>query len=96
MGCTIWRQWLALYSKKCSLVSAVYGLPPFLWTVAQTALRSAVVVVSIDSQYARLADVKTLLGDPTKARDKLGWSPSPMLGPCAHEQPGCALAAALQ
>ena len=59
-------------------------------------LSSWAVVVSIDSRYARLAKVKTLLGDPTKATDKLGLSPSPMLGPCAHEQPGCALAAALQ
>ena len=33
------------------------------------------VVVDIDSRYFRPAEVETLLGDPTKAKEKLGWSP---------------------
>jgi GDPmannose 4,6-dehydratase len=33
------------------------------------------VVVRIDPRYFRPAEVETLLGDPTKAREKLGWSP---------------------
>jgi GDPmannose 4,6-dehydratase len=33
-------------------------------------------VVRIDSRYYRPAEVETLLGDASKARDKLGWSPT--------------------
>lgn len=32
-------------------------------------------IVKIDCRYFRPAEVETLLGDPTKAREKLGWSP---------------------
>ena len=34
------------------------------------------VVVRIDPRYFRPAEVETLLGDPTKAREKLGWTPT--------------------
>jgi GDPmannose 4,6-dehydratase len=37
-------------------------------TVGQT-------IVEIDPQYFRPTEVETLLGDPTKAREKLGWTP---------------------
>ena len=33
------------------------------------------VIVRVDPQYFRPAEVETLLGDPTKAREKLGWTP---------------------
>ena len=33
------------------------------------------VVVRIDPRYFRPAEVETLLGDPTKAKEKLGWVP---------------------
>ena len=33
------------------------------------------VVLRIDPRYFRPAEVETLLGDPTKAREKLGWTP---------------------
>jgi GDPmannose 4,6-dehydratase len=33
------------------------------------------VVVQVDPQYFRPTEVELLLGDPTKAREKLGWSP---------------------
>jgi len=39
------------------------------------ALKVGDVVVQIDSRYFRPAEVKTLLGDPSKAKDKLGWIP---------------------
>jgi GDPmannose 4,6-dehydratase len=32
-------------------------------------------VVAVDPRYFRPAEVETLLGDPSKARDKLGWVP---------------------
>lgn len=33
------------------------------------------VIVKIDPRYFRPAEVETLLGDPTKARERLGWVP---------------------
>jgi GDPmannose 4,6-dehydratase len=33
------------------------------------------IVIKIDSRYFRPAEVETLLGDPHKAKDKLGWTP---------------------
>ncbi|WP_343876588.1 GDP-mannose 4,6-dehydratase, partial [Cupriavidus pauculus] len=32
-------------------------------------------IVRVDPRYFRPAEVETLLGDPTKAREKLGWTP---------------------
>ena len=40
---------------------------------------SGAVVVRIDPRYFRPAEVETLLGDPTKAREKLGWTPTTTL-----------------
>lgn len=33
------------------------------------------VIVRVDSRYFRPAEVETLLGNPTKAKEKLGWEP---------------------
>jgi GDPmannose 4,6-dehydratase len=33
------------------------------------------IIVRVDSRYFRPTEVETLLGDPSKARNKLGWSP---------------------
>jgi GDPmannose 4,6-dehydratase len=33
------------------------------------------VIVKVDPRYYRLTEVETLLGDSTKAREKLGWTP---------------------
>ena len=32
-------------------------------------------IVAVDPRYFRPSEVETLLGDPTKAREKLGWTP---------------------
>lgn len=32
-------------------------------------------IVSVDPRYFRPTEVETLLGDPTKAKEKLGWTP---------------------
>ncbi len=34
------------------------------------------VIVRVDPRYYRPTEVETLLGDPTKAREKLGWKPA--------------------
>ena len=39
------------------------------------ALKVGDVVMRIDPRYFRPAEVETLLGDPSKAREKLGWEP---------------------
>lgn len=39
------------------------------------ALKVGDIVVQIDPRYFRPAEVETLLGDPTKAKTKLGWTP---------------------
>ncbi len=39
------------------------------------ALRIGDIVMQIDSRYFRPTEVESLLGDPTKAKEKLGWVP---------------------
>jgi GDPmannose 4,6-dehydratase len=40
---------------------------------------SGEVVVRIDPRYVRPSEVDTLLGDSTKAHEKLGWTPTTTL-----------------
>ena len=40
-----------------------------------SALKVGDVIVRVDQRYFRPAEVETLLGDPSKARERLGWSP---------------------
>ncbi len=37
--------------------------------------RNGNVVVAVDSRYFRPTEVETLLGDPSKAKRELGWTP---------------------
>src|SRR5690606_22769206 len=39
------------------------------------ALKVGDVIVRVDPRYFRPAEVETLLGDPSKAKQKLGWTP---------------------
>ena len=39
------------------------------------ALKVGDVIVRVDPRYFRPAEVETLLGDPSKAKEKLGWTP---------------------
>ena len=41
----------------------------------ENALNVGDVIVRVDPRYFRPAEVETLLGDPTKAKEKLGWEP---------------------
>lgn len=45
-------------------------------SVGQPALEKGRVIVRVDPNYFRPAEVETLLGDATKARTKLGWEPA--------------------
>ena len=42
-------------------------------------------IVAVDSRYFRPSEVETLLGDPTKAKEKLGWEPKITLEAMVHE-----------
>jgi len=41
----------------------------------QTALKAGDIIFRIDPRYFRPTEVETLLGDPSKAKEKLGWMP---------------------
>ena len=43
------------------------------------------VVVEVDSRYFRPTEVDSLVGDPTKAKEKLGWVPEYSLEELVHE-----------
>ena len=38
-------------------------------------LKKGQTIVAVDPRYFRPAEVETLLGDPSKAKEKLGWLP---------------------
>jgi GDPmannose 4,6-dehydratase len=40
-----------------------------------SAIREGDIIVRVDPRYFRPAEVETLLGDPSKAKEKLGWEP---------------------
>lgn len=49
------------------------------------ALKVGDVIVAVDARYFRPAEVETLLGDPTKAKEKLGWVPEITVQEMCHE-----------
>ncbi|NRQ42234.1 GDP-mannose 4,6-dehydratase [Rheinheimera sp. YQF-2] len=51
-----------------AIVDAIEG-------VNAPALKVGDIIVKVDPRYFRPAEVETLLGDPTKAKEKLGWVP---------------------
>jgi GDPmannose 4,6-dehydratase len=46
---------------------------------------SGKIIVAVDSRYFRPTEVETLLGDPSKAKEKLGWEPKITLEEMVHE-----------
>jgi GDPmannose 4,6-dehydratase len=48
-------------------------------------------IVAIDPQYFRPTEVETLLGDPGKARDRLGWEPRTSFAAMVQEMVECDL-----
>ena len=53
--------------------------------------RAGDVVVEIDPRYYRPAEVETLLGDATLARETLGWSPRTSFQELVQEMVSCDL-----
>ena len=50
-----------------------------------TAIKVGQTVVKIDPRYFRPTEVETLLGDPSKAKEKLGWVPEITLNQMIEE-----------
>ena len=56
--------------------------------------KSGDVVVRVDPRYYRPTEVETLLGDPSKAKEKLGWTPKIALAELVNEMVAADLAEA--
>jgi GDPmannose 4,6-dehydratase len=80
-----------------SLAAAAIDMP-LSWSgngldeTAQTA--DGRTVVKVDPRYFRPAEVETLLGDASKARDQLGWTPQVKFAELVHEMASADLALA--
>jgi GDPmannose 4,6-dehydratase len=61
-------EWNGADVKETGVVAVVEG-------EAGSALKPGDTIVRIDPRYFRPAEVETLLGDPAKAKAKLGWAP---------------------
>jgi GDPmannose 4,6-dehydratase len=61
-------EWRGAGVEQTGVVAAVAG-------ELEAKVRAGDTVVAVDPRYFRPAEVEQLLGDPTKAREKLGWQP---------------------
>ena len=55
------------------------------------ALKAGDEIISVDPRYFRPAEVETLLGDPTKAKEELGWVPEITVQEMCAEMVACDL-----
>jgi GDPmannose 4,6-dehydratase len=62
----IFIEWQGTGVNEIAVVAAVEG---------ESAVQVGQRIVAVDPRYFRPAEVETLLGDPTRAREKLGWTP---------------------
>ncbi len=61
---------------------------------ADSAVKPGQVLVAVDPRYFRPAEVETLLGDPSYARERLGWQPTTTLAEMIREMVAADLAIA--
>ncbi|MDQ5877585.1 MAG: GDPmannose 4,6-dehydratase [Pseudomonadota bacterium] len=69
LGITL--RWEGEGEKECGIVTAV--------TSKETKVKVGDTIVKVDPRYFRPTEVETLLGDPSKAKEKLGWTPKTSL-----------------
>jgi len=70
-------RWEGEGEKEVGIVAAV--------TNKETKVKVGETIVKVDPRYFRPTEVETLLGDPTKAREKLGWVPKTTLAELVKE-----------
>jgi GDPmannose 4,6-dehydratase len=75
LGITL--EWSGEGIQETGTVSAVTG--------SDVHCKAGDVIVRVDPRYFRPTEVETLLGDPTKAREKLGWQPQTTLAELVRE-----------
>ncbi|MDQ5902710.1 MAG: GDPmannose 4,6-dehydratase [Pseudomonadota bacterium] len=69
LGITL--RWEGEGEKECGIVTAVSN--------KETKVKVGDTIVKVDPRYFRPTEVETLLGDPSKAKEKLGWTPKTSL-----------------
>ena len=62
-----------------------FAIAIFVWNGLQPRDDEEVPVIKIDPRYFRPTEVASLLGDPTKAKQKLGWVPEITLDELVQE-----------
>ena len=67
------------------LPAAVLGGQQMAGANGRAVVKPGDVVVRVDPRYYRPTEVETLLGDPTKAKEKLGWVPKTTLAELCAE-----------
>jgi GDPmannose 4,6-dehydratase len=67
------------------LARARNGYGPLAQAAVGDGLESGRVLVRVDPRYFRPTEVATLLGDPSKARERLGWEPLVTFPGLVHE-----------
>ena len=75
LGITL--RWDGADASEVGVVSAVQG--------DRAQCKVGDVIVKVDPRYYRPTEVETLLGDPTKAKEKLGWVPTTTLAELVQE-----------
>ena len=70
LGITI--EWSGENENEVGVISAITG-------DKAPALKIGQKIVAVDPKYFRPTEVETLLGDPTKAKEELGWVPTTTL-----------------
>jgi len=85
---------LSPQSSALSPKSSPLSAQPSVLSPQSSVLRPGQAIVRIDPRYFRPTEVETLLGDPSKARRKLGWKPKVSFKALVTEMMGADLQAA--
>jgi GDPmannose 4,6-dehydratase len=82
LGITI--EWTGTGIEETGVVAKVHSIPE-LGLETRLKVKVGQPIVRVDSRYFRPTEVETLLGDPTKAKEKLGWVPKIRFGELVRE-----------
>ena len=92
------RQFIDMAAKELDITLAFEGSGIDEKAIVQTVggdkapgVKPGDILVQVDPRYFRPAEVETLLGDPAKAKTKLGWVPQIALQEMVKEMVACDL-----